>query len=346
MRASIGWIVAVTGLALAFAGWCLWAMFWMPGSSDRGPLVPLSDREISVRDFIRQHVETLAGRIGERNATRYDHLTAAADFLDASLGGAGFEVRRQRYEVGGKPFDNLEVEIRGTSRPEEIVVVGAHYDSVSGAPGANDNATGAAAVVALAHMFGGTQPARTLRFVAFVNEERPFAHTADMGSVVYAGRSRERGERIVAMLSLETIGYYTDAPGSQRYPSPLDWVYPSTGNFIAFVGNFASRRLVRRTIGAFRRETSFPSEGGVLSERLPGVGWSDHWAFWQAGYPAVMVTDTALFRYPHYHTAADTPNKIDYDRLARVVIGLEHVVADLARGEGQREGSDGTHTGQ
>ncbi|MBI3607026.1 MAG: M28 family peptidase [Nitrospirae bacterium] len=305
-------------------------MFWMPGASYRGTLPPLTEREISVRDFLRQHVETLAGRIGERNALHYDRLTAAADFLDASLGGAGFEVRRQRYEAGGKPFDNLEVEIRGASRPDEIVVVGAHYDSVPGAPGANDNATGAAAVVALARMFGGTRPARTLRFVEFVNEERPFAHTPDMGSVVYAKRSRERGERIVAMLSLETIGYYTDQPGSQQYPSPLNWIYPSTGNFIAVVGNLASRRLVRRTIAAFRRGTTFPSEGGALPERLPGVGWSDHWSFWQAGYPAAMVTDTALFRDPSYHTAADTPNTIDYSRLARVVVGLEHVVAELA----------------
>lgn len=322
--------MVVGGLLLAFGLWWVGAMFWMPGASYRGSLPSPSEREISVSDFLRQHIETLAGRIGERNALRYDRLTAAADFLDASLGGAGFEVRRQRYEIGGKPFDNIEVEIRGKSRPEEMVVVGAHYDSVPGAPGANDNATGAAAVVALARMFGGTQPARTLRFVEFVNEERPFAQTPEMGSVVYATRSRERGERIVAMLSLEAIGYYADAPGSQRYPSPLDWVYPSTGNFIAFVGNVASRRLVRQAIGAFRRGTSFPSEGGALPERLPGVGWSDHWAFWRAGYPAIMVTDTALFRDPNYHTAADTPNKIDYDRLSRVVIGLEAVISDLA----------------
>jgi hypothetical protein len=329
MRPSVVTGAVIGGTLLAVAGWWLGAMFWMPGRSDRDTPPPMTEPEVLLRNALREDVEALATGIGERNASRYEALAAAADFLDESLEAMGYEVRRQRYEAQGKVFDNLEVEIRGRARPEEIVVVGGHYDSVPGSPGANDNATGAAAVLALARAFATIQPSRTLRFVEFVNEERPFAHTPLMGSVVYAERARARGERVVAMLSLETIGYYRDEPGSQRYPSVLGWLYPSTGNFVGIVGNFSSRHLVRQTIGVFRRYARMPSEGGALPERLPGVGWSDHWAFWQAGYPAVMITDTALFRYPHYHTAEDTPDHIDYDRLARVVGGLERVVADL-----------------
>jgi Zn-dependent M28 family amino/carboxypeptidase len=187
-----------------------------------------------------------------------------------------------------------------------------------------------AAVLALAEAFAARNPARTLRFVAFVNEEPPFAHTPSMGSVVYATRSRERGERITAMVSLETMGYFADAPGSQRYPSVLRWVYPDSATFIAFVSDPSSRTVLKRAIKSFREVASVPSEGGALPANLPGVGWSDHWSFWQADFPAIMVTDTALFRYPAYHTNDDTPDQVDYERLARVVAGLEHVVADLA----------------
>jgi Zn-dependent M28 family amino/carboxypeptidase len=151
-----------------------------------------------------------------------------------------------------------------------------------------------------------------------------------MGSVVYAQRSQARQERIVAMLSLETMGYYADEPGTQVYPFPLNLVYPSQGNFIGFIGNLASGRLVRRAIRTFRRHARFPSEGAVLPAAVPGVGWSDQWAFWQQGYPGMMITDTAPYRYPYYHTPHDTPDKIDGARLARVVGGMEHVVAEMA----------------
>ena len=152
-----------------------------------------------------------------------------------------------------------------------------------------------------------------------------------MGSLVYALACRQRRENVVAMISLETIGYFDDAKGSQSYPPPFSLFYPSTGNFIAFVGNYSSRRLVRRSVASFRRHTEFPSEGAALPSFIPGVGWSDQWAFWQAGYPALMVTDTAPFRYPDYHRPSDTPDKIDHERMARVVDGLEAVVRELVR---------------
>jgi Zn-dependent M28 family amino/carboxypeptidase len=271
----------------------------------------------------------LAEKIGERNVVKYDELKKAADYIEAGLRVAG-PVSRQTYSASGRPCDNLEVEIRGTSAPGEIVVIGAHYDSVMDCAGANDNASGVAGMLALARSLAKSAPSRSLRFVAFVNEEPPHFRTDAMGSRVYARRCRERGENVVAMLSLETIGCFSDAPESQKYPSPLGLCYPSEGNFIAFVGNVSSRSLVRRCVRTFRAHAAFPSEGAALPSFLPGVGWSDHESFWENDYPAVMVTDTAPFRYPHYHRSGDTPDKIDYERCARVVAGVERVVRELA----------------
>jgi Peptidase family M28 len=305
-------------------------MIGMPGKSNRGPIPPLGGSETLVRIALQRDVETLAGSIGERNLSRYTNLLAAADFLEASFASAGYAARRQSYSASGKNCDNIEAEITGADRADEIVLIGGHYDSIEGSPGANDNATGAAAVLALARAFAEKKTSRTLRFVAFVNEEPPYYRTPAMGSVVYARRARERGEKIVAMLSLETIGYYSEAEGSQHYLFPLNLFYPSTGNFIGFVGNLSSRRLVRRVVGSFRGGAVFPSEGAALPGFIMGVGWSDQWSFWREGYPAVMVTDTALFRYPYYHSDEDTPDKVRYEELARVVTGLQAVVADLA----------------
>jgi Zn-dependent M28 family amino/carboxypeptidase len=286
-------------------------------------------QEQGFREWLRQDVRTLAWEIGERNLFRYPQLEAAARVIEQALKEAGYEVHRQAVVVAGMRCENIEVELIGSQRPDEMVIVGAHYDSVIGSPGANDNASGVAALLALARVFAGQRSARTLRFVAFVNEEPPFFQTDAMGSVAYAKRCRIRGERVMAMLSLETLGYYAQARGTQRYPVPFGLCYPSRGNFIGFVSNVASRRLLREVVGVFRRTTSFPSEGAALPGTIAGIGWSDHWAFWRERYPAVMVTDTALFRYPHYHTEHDTPDKLDYDRLAQVVAGLERVVTSL-----------------
>jgi hypothetical protein len=318
------------------AGWVgLQPMIRMPGRSYRGPLPPLTNEEAGLASRLRGHVARLAGDIGERNVWAYDRLCAAAAYIEAALGSMGYAVARQEFDAMDRRVANLEAVRRGASRAGEIVVVGAHYDSVMGCPGANDNATGVAAMLELARAAAGRTPARTVRFVAFVNEEPPFFQTGRMGSLVYARRARARGDRIAAMLSLETIGYYTEAPGSQRYPAPFGLFYPRQGHFVAFVGNVASRALVREAIGAFRRRAAMPSEGAAVPGWIPGIGWSDHWAFWQQGWPGVMVTDTALFRDPHYHLPSDTPDRLDYERLARVVAGLEHVVEELGQPGGR-----------
>ena len=304
-------------------------MIRMPGKSFTGPLPALTPQQVALRDSLRRDVEVIAGRIGVRNVYRYDNLTAAMQFIEDAAAQAGYEVERQTFEAGGKQCVNLAVEIAGTSRADEIVVIGGHYDSVPGCPAANDNATGVAATLALARAFANRSPQRTLRFVWFVNEEPPYFQSAQMGSWVYAKACRDRDENIVAMISLETIGYYSDAPNSQHYPFPFGLLYPSTADFIAFVGNVSSRALVRETVASFRRHAQFPSEGAAVPGWITGVGWSDHWAFWQEGYPALMVTDTAPFRYAHYHAPSDTPDKLDYDRFARVVDGMAGVVGDL-----------------
>jgi Zn-dependent M28 family amino/carboxypeptidase len=182
----------------------------------------------------------------------------------------------------------------------------------------------------LARRFSGRPQPRTLRFVAFVNEEPPFFRTAHMGSVVYANAAKSRGDRITAMLALETMGYYSETTGSQQYPAEIAAHYPDVGNFIGFVANSASEPLLLESQRAFQRRTRFPLQVLAAPDDVAGVGWSDHWAFWQAGYPAMMVTDTAPFRYPWYHTADDTADKVDYETLSEVVDGLEAVIEALA----------------
>ncbi len=327
-RVGKGVILFGLGVGILLAGWAI--MIKMPGNSYQGPMPPATDELRAMEQELQAHVYTLGGEIGERNVFHYDKLLISAKYIRAEFRKLGYKVNHQAYEVFGKICENIEVEVRGTDRADEILVIGAHYDSVQGSPGANDNGTGVAALLVLARAFAQTPMSRTMKFVAFVNEEPPFFQTQDIGSWVYAKRSRRQGENIILMLSLETIGYYTDQKNSQNYPFPFSLFYPSTGNFIGFVSDLSSRKLLNKVIASFRKDCKFPSQAGAIPRSVPGSGWSDHWAFWQHGYPAIMVTDTAPFRYPYYHTEEDTPEKIDYERMARVITGLAAVVSDLA----------------
>jgi Zn-dependent M28 family amino/carboxypeptidase len=319
-------LLGIGVLALAALAGILY-MVRMPGHSWRGALPPLTADETGTRDELRRHVQKLAGDIGARTAET--GIDAAAEYIRQTLQSTGCAISELAYEAGGFTYRNIETEIRGTTG--QIVIVGAHYDTAGPYPGANDNGSGVAGVHEMARVLKGLAPRHTVRFVLFPNEEPPFFLGPHMGSVVYAKRCRERGEKIAGMLSLETIGYYSDEPGSQSYPFPAG-TYPTTANFIGFVGNVGSRALLQDCMRVFRETTSFPSEGIAAPADIPGVGWSDHSAFWQQGYPAIMVTDTAPFRYPHYHGAQDTPDKLDYERTARVVRGLERVIRALAGG--------------
>lgn len=330
-RKASALVAAALALILAVAATTGGYMVLMPGKSYRGLLPPLSRDELRISERLRRDVSRLAGEIGERNIDHYRALGRAADYISEGLSNAGLRVRREPFTVEGKEVANLVVEVPGNSRPEEMVLIGAHYDSAPGTPGANDNASGVAALLEIARTLKGKTLGRTLRLVFFVNEEAPYFQGESMGSVVHARRARKRGDKIAGMISIETIGFYSDKPKSQEYPAPFNRFYPDTGNFIAFVADLGSRNLLRDAIAAFRATTSFPSEGVASPAAIPGIGWSDHWSFWQAGYPALMVTDTAPFRYHHYHQPEDTPDKLDYGRMARVVTGLAKVTTELCR---------------
>lgn len=307
-------------------------MFRMPGKSYRGPLPPLTAEEQEMVGRLRAHVTGLAGDIGARSVPLFtEGLRRAERLVEQGFVKIGLTPRRQTYEVEGETVANIEASLEGATRAAEIVLVGAHYDGFSSCPAANDNATGVAGLLEIARTLAGRGHPRTVRFVAFVNEEPPYFATARMGSAVYANRARANGDNIVAMLSLETIGCYSQEKGSQKYPLPFGWFYPDQGNFIGFVADLGSRGLVRRCIASFRDHTRFPSEGVAAPGWITGIDWSDHRSFWQAGYPAIMITDTAPFRYDHYHLPTDTPDRVDYESMARVVAGIARVVEALAR---------------
>jgi Zn-dependent M28 family amino/carboxypeptidase len=325
--------IAKTFLAIVFVlvilvgGFVSYATY-MPGKSYQGIFSKLSDDEVKIRDGLAVHIKTIASE--EHHAKEYVRLERAALYIENKLSDLGYKVSAQKFAGPAGDVRNIETEIIGTSKPEEIILVGAHYDAAVGAQGANDNGSGTAAVLELARLLKDSKPEKTIRFVWFVNEEPPYFKTEQMGSRVYAHRVVDRKENIAAMLSIETMGYYTDKPNTQHYPFPFSIIYPSTGNFIGFIGNLASRDLVHKSLASFREKTLFPSEGVTAPGWIPGIDWSDHWAFWEASYPALMITDTAPFRYPFYHTDQDTPDKIDYDKTARVVFGLQHVIKSLA----------------
>ncbi len=306
-------------------------IIWMPGISHRGTLPELTHDEQILSEKLATHVKKLAIEIGERNVNRISKLTEARNYIRTTWEEHALLVHEQEFSFGTarrEKVSNLEV-IFPSEGGAEVVVIGAHYDSALNCPGANDNGSGVAALLELAPRFKAKKFKRELRFVAFVNEEPPHFLTESMGSFVYARVLRDQAIDVSAMLSIETIGYYSDENGSQQYPFPFSLFYPDTGNFIGFVGNLKSGGLVRQTVAAFRKTTKFPAEGVAAPAFIPGVGWSDHASFWKHGYRALMVTDTAPFRYPDYHLESDTPDKLDYARLARVVDGLEHVIRDL-----------------
>ncbi len=287
-------LLLVLAILVALLALAVWYMTAMPGERHRGPLQPLGIADQALLANLKSHVVAVASE--EHNVRRPKALERSARYIEGTLAGFGYAVARQEFEADGVSVRNLEVSRPGpgTGRPR-LVVIGAHYDSAQGAVGANDNGSGVAALLELARVLKSVQPGDGLeiRFVFYVNEELPWFGTERMGSYVHASGLKREGREVVAMLSLETIGWYSDSAGSQRYPFPFNLV-------------------------------------GL--ESIAGVSWSDQWAYWKFGWPAVMVTDTAPYRYPHYHTLHDTPDRLDYDRLVRVVKGLEGVVRDLAGG--------------
>jgi hypothetical protein len=328
--------------------------FWfytirMPHVSFKGEAPPLNAVERDIFQNVKSHVRFLASDLQGRNHHSNNHFASSKNYIINQFHAYGYSVFLQEYQPFTKLYPdidtkriaqsldetdaNIEIELLGKEKPEEIIIVGAHYDSIGGSPGANDNASGVAAILEIARLLHGLTLSRTVRLVAFVNEEPPFFKTEAMGSLVYANRSAKRREQIVGMIALETIGYFSDEPGSQHYPQPLRFFYPNKGHFIGFVGNFSSSQLLRQAIDIFRKNATIPSEGAILPAFIPGVDWSDHGSFWKNDYPAIMITDTAPYRYPYYHRAQDTPDKIDYEKMTRVISGVQKIVEVFANNE-------------
>lgn len=280
---------------------------------------------------LKAHIKKLSDEIGARNYIYYDELNEAADYIAGEFGRSGYRASFQNYNAKNKLFKNVIAVKEGTKKREEIIVVGAHYDTMLTSPGANDNTSGVSALLELARLAFGMQTERTIKFVAFTNEEPPFFFTKDMGSRVYAGAASERGEDIRAMICLETIGYYSDERNSQNYPMPFGLFYPDRANFIGAVGNFKSLRLLKILKKAFKKNSTFNIITAAMPTLVTGVNFSDHDSFWRQGYKACMVTDTAFYRYRYYHTSEDTYEKLDYEKLSLVVEGLHHALLKLSK---------------
>lgn len=299
-KLRIALVILLVSLCAGFV-W-VWRMTQMPLRSYSGPLQPMSQDESQLASRLSAHVNYLSETVGERSMSRPNSLRIVTQYLRDNLKQADYDSTEHTYSIEGQTVSTVEAILAGSDAASGQVVVGAHYDSVAGTVGADDNATGVAAALELARLLRGSNPRQAVRLVFFVNEEPPHFQTEAMGSLVYARQLRRDGIPVTAMISLEMLGFYSDAPGSQKYPPFVRLFYPNRGDFIGFVGNEESRDLVRRSIRIFRETASFPSECMVAPANWPGVGWSDQWSFWQEHYPAIMITDTAMFRNPNYHT--------------------------------------------
>jgi Zn-dependent M28 family amino/carboxypeptidase len=279
---------------------------------------------------LRTHVETISGDLGPRDLGHPEGLDRVAGYVHAQLRKVTEDVSDQPYQVRGGTYRNVIARF-GPDTAERIVV-GAHYDTAGPLPGADDNASGVAGVLELARLLAERAPPLRVELVAFTLEEAPAFASAEMGSAVHAASLAREKARVRLMISLEMIGYFSDAPGSQQFPAPgLSLLYPTTGNFIAVVGKLGQGAVTGAVKGAMAAATELPVESINAPRLLPGVDLSDHRSYWEHGWNAVMVTDTAFFRNPNYHAATDTPETLDYSRMADVVVGVLAAVHAIAR---------------
>lgn len=288
-------------------------------------------REIEGR--LLQHVDRLAGLIGPRHLGAPQTILNTVELINRELTSYGYTVQRETYEASGHSVSNLIVELPGTVHPDQILIVGAHYDSVSVTPGADDNASAVAVLLEIARRFQQKSFRKTVRLVFFPCEEPPHFHLGEMGSQIHSRRCREQNEKIIGMLCLEMLGYYTTEPGSQRLPPGipkwLHWAFPRRGDFLAAVANPRSSGLLLRFRLGFKRAIRFPLFTIALPESIHEIRLSDHSNFWDQGYRALMLTDTSFLRNPHYHQPSDTPQTLDYARMARVTIGIAGAIRAL-----------------
>ncbi len=310
------------------SGACAGCMHRSPGMLYESSTEPLSTHQSRLREEMRRDVEELSVNIGPRHAGEsLANVLAAERWIVDRLTASGVEPRRDEVDLNGPKVANVEASFPGVERPDEIIVIGAHYDTVFRSPGANDNASGVAMLLATARRLGDAPMGRTVRIVFFVNEEYPFSGGIQMGSRVYAERCRARGDDIVAMIAVDSVGYYTSEPGSQNYPAFIGGL-PSKGNFIAFGGNRDNQQLLDHVVAIFQEQCRFPAIG--VATDLKAASRSDHAPFWWQGYPAIFMSDTSEYRDPNYHRPTDTADQLNYDELARLTEGFIKTVRVLA----------------
>ncbi|NVM21378.1 MAG: M20/M25/M40 family metallo-hydrolase [Desulfobacterales bacterium] len=274
-----------------------------------------------------KHVEYLSVKIGDRHLWKEHSLIETADYVESAFQASGYTVKRQTYSCYGKSVSNLIAEKPGTD--EGTVVIGAHYDTVPGTPGADDNASGVAVMLELARLHKASLNRKHLIFVAFVNEEPPCFGSRNMGSMVYAKHLRERNAAVDVMIALEMIGYFRPEP-IQQYPLPcMRLFYPKAADFIAVVGNLHSSKYVSFLKKGIKKHSAINARSLTAPEYLGGISLSDNSSFWRHGYRAVMVTDTSFFRNKNYHQETDTIDTLDFEAMAEVVKGLHYTLLKI-----------------
>lgn len=288
-------------------------------------------KDEEMMENLKKHIQVLSKDIGERNFLHHQNLERAASYIKEEFRNYGYSPEEEIYYLEGKPYRNIIATKNGKVLLEKVVIVCAHYDSAIGSPGADDNASAVAGLLELARLLSKEDLNKTIKFIAFTNEEPPFFATSNMGSFRYAQEAKRRGNNIWGVLCLESIGYYSDKKGSQGYPSRLlNLFYPGRGNFIALVSNFHSGCLLKKIAREFKRASNFPIECLIAPAILvPAISLSDHWSFWEFGYRAVMFTDTAFYRNPHYHTPQDLPEELNYASMTEFVKTLYHVLLGI-----------------
>lgn len=287
-----------------------------------------------VRELLAKHVDYLAAQIGPRILAQPESIEATVAYLRGQWEQMGYEVREEPYESSDGPVKNLYVEIPGSQLPDDVIVLGAHYDTVAQSPGADDNASAVAVLLEASRLLKNQSPRRTLRFVAFACEESPYMSMGSMGSQHHAREAKQRGER-VQMLCLEMVGYFLDEPNSQKVPPSipkfLHGLFPKRGNFLAAIGNLASWKLNWAFRRGFKQATRLSLFSLNLPEKVQEIRRSDNSSFWDQGFPALMLTDTSFLRNPHYHQPTDTPDTLDYDRMSQVTLGVVGAMIRLAK---------------
>jgi Zn-dependent M28 family amino/carboxypeptidase len=283
--------------------------------------------------YLRLAVTKLSREIGVRSYQDHDKLEKTVRYLSAELSSFGYQVATQPFKFAGHTYQNVIAELKGTTSPGQVLVVGAHYDTVRTTPGADDNASGVAGLLALARTFANRPLGKTVRFVSFPLEEPPAYRTKNMGSYHYAAGLKKAREKVEGMVCLEMIGFFSDRPGSQHYPIPfMNLKFPKSGNYIAMVGNRKSKKFTMQMAAGFRKATDLTLVTLNAPAIVVGIDFSDHWSFGKFGYPAFMVTDTAFYRNPNYHSPSDLPDTLDYNRMAQVVDGLKSALEDWGKG--------------